>query len=173
MKFLKGKRVYLAGPMHAASDDGVVWRKEITPILKKRYGLVVSNPSKKQDINGLVETKDDKQYFKSLIKKKDFDTLKNDFYPIVRKDLKEVDRADIIVAYYDPGIHMFGTIHEMIVASNQKKPILVKFDDSKTDDINPWLFTLIKSNWAFSEWSDMFSYLDTINKGELDSSHWW
>lgn len=173
MGYLSKKITYLAGPMHAAADDGILWRETITPILTNRFDLIVSDPSKRTDFNGKIETKDDKQYFKTLIKNKEFQKLKEVFYPIVRKDLKEVDKADIIVVYYNPGLHMFGSIHEMIIASNQKKPILVKYDEDKLDEVNPWLFTLIKSNWAFSNWEDMFDYLNKIDQGQLDTSHWW
>lgn len=173
MKYLSDKVVYLAGSMHAVADDGVIWREYITHILTKRYNINVLDPSKRSDIDGKIETKDDKKYFKTLIKNKDFQTLKNDFYKIVRKDLKMVDRSDFLIVHYDPSLHMFGSIHEMIVASNAKKPILVKYDSQKIDDINPWLFTLIKPNWAFSSWHDMIIYLDKIHMGEIDTSHWW
>jgi hypothetical protein len=83
------------------------------------------------------------------------------------------DQSDFLIVYYSPSVHMFGTIHEMVVASNQKKPILVKYDKEQLDNINPWIFCLIKDNWAFDSWNDMFSYLNKINSGELDSSHWW
>lgn len=173
MNYLNEKTVYLAGPMHAVEDDGVGWREEIAPLLKKKFGIVAIDPSKRKTIDGRVEIKDDKKYFKELIKNKNFKELKEVFYKVVRKDLKEVDRADLIVAYYNPGVHMFGTIHEMIIASQQKKPILVKYDEEKLDEINPWLFTLIKDNWAFSKWEDMFAYLEEINNGNIDTSHWW
>lgn len=173
MGYLSEKTVYLCGSMHAVADDGVKWREYITPILNKRFGILVSDPSKRISFFNRIETKDDKQYFKNLIKEKEFVKLKDEFYPIVRKDLKEVDRADFLIVHYDPGLHIFGTIHEMIIASNEKKPILVKYDEEKLDDINPWLFTLIKANWAFSRWEDMFLYLDEINRNNLDTSHWW
>lgn len=171
MNYLKNKVVYLSGPIHAVVDDGVGWRNTITPILEQRFNMVVCDPCKKN--LGVGEIGDDKKYFKKLIKEKNFKQLKDDFYKIVRADLQFTDKSDLLIVVYDPTIHMFGTIHEMIVASTQKKPILVKYDKNQIDSMNPWLFTLIKDNWAFDEWEYMFQYLDTINSGKIDSSHWW
>lgn len=170
MNTLKNKEVYLSGPIHQVADDGKGWRNYITPLLIEKYNLNVIDPCKKA-LAG--EIGDDKKYFKQLIKDKNFKQLKDDFYKIVRADLKMTDHSDFLIVYYSPSIHMFGTLHEMIVASTQKKPILVKYDKEQLDNINPWLFTLIKDNWAFDEWEDMFKYLDTINSGKIDSSHWW
>ncbi len=168
--YLKGKNVYLSGPIHGVADDGKGWREMVSPILSADYGLNVVDPCKKSIAGEIGE---DKKRFKNLIKEKNFKELKNEFYKIVRADLKMTDQSDFLIVYYSPSVHMFGTIHEMVVASNQKKPILVKYDKEQLDNINPWIFCLIKDNWAFDSWNDMFSYLNKINSGELDSSHWW
>ena len=168
--YLKDKTVYLAGPIHACKDDGIGWRDNITPKLQS-YGLLVDDPCKKT-IGGFGEVKQDKAYIKQLIKEEKWQEVKEKFYPIVRKDLRSVDKADFIVVAYDPSTSMFGTVHEIVQASHQKKPILVKYDRTTLEHFNPWIMCLIKSQWLFSEWNDMFRYLDKINTGDTETSHW-
>ena len=174
MGYLEKKVVYLCGPIKAASDvdSKKSWRNVITPILKKKYKLKVDDPCK-ITVNGVGEIGKDKEYFKNLIKVKKFDQLKDEFYKIVRKDLKCVDRADILIIYHDPNVPTVGTIHELVAASQSKKPILLKYDPAHLENLNPWIFTFIKSNWIFDSWEKMFEYMNKIDDGDLDSSHWW
>ena len=131
----------------------------------------MNDPSKKT-VNGMCEVKDDKRRFKEYVKNEEWDTLKKEFYPIVRKDLRCVDKADFIIAFYNPCVHSIGTIHEIIEAAHQKKPILIKYEKSHLDHFNPWITCLVKSQWLFSSWNDMFTYLQKINRGDIETSHW-
>lgn len=171
MGYLGDKNVYLAGPIHAVADDGIGWRDVITPKLISRYGVTVDDPCKKT-ANGMGEVKDDKKMLVECIKKGDFSAVKKLFYPIVRKDLRSVDKADFIIVVYDPTVHMFGTIHEMVVAHAQRKPILLWFDKNNIEKFNPWCLTLVKDNMIFTDWDNMFTYLDKIDGGDFDSSYW-
>jgi nucleoside 2-deoxyribosyltransferase len=171
MSYLKNKQVYLAGPIHAVVDDGMGWREEVTPILIEKFGLVVDDPCKKT-VNGVGEVKEDKKKLIDLIKNRQFKEAKQLFWPIVRKDLRAVDRSDFLIVVYDPTVHMFGTIHEMIEASHQKKPILMWFDEKKIESFNPWALALVKENCIFTKWADLFDYLKVIDSGKIDSSYW-
>ena len=170
MRYLKNKIVYLAGPIHAVADDGIGWRDEITPKLQN-FGLIVDDPCKKT-ANGIGEVKEDKKIIIELIKSGNFVEAKKRFYPIVRKDLRSVDKADFLIVVYDPTIHIVGTLHEMIIAHTQRKPILLWFDKNKIEKFNPWCLTLIKENMIFTEWEDVLAYLRKIDSGEFDSSYW-
>lgn len=170
MSYLNGKVAYLCGPIHAANDDGIGWREAITPRLQA-FGIVVDDPCKKT-ANGFGEVKDDKKKIIETIKAGNFSEAKKMFYPIVRKDLRSVDKADFLIMVYDPNIHMFGTIHEMVVAHTQRKPILLWFDKNNIDKFNPWCLTLVKENMIFTEWDAMFEYLNKIDTGDFDSSYW-
>jgi nucleoside 2-deoxyribosyltransferase len=170
MGYLQDKVVYLAGPIHAVEDDGIGWRDAITPMLES-HGIIVDDPCK-NTANGFGEVKDDKKMLIELIKTGNFSEAKRKFYPIVRKDLRSVDKADFLIAVYDPTIHMFGTIHEMVTAHHQRKPILLWFDKNKIEKFNPWCLTLVKENMIFTDWNDMFTYLRRIDTGDIDSSYW-
>jgi nucleoside 2-deoxyribosyltransferase len=169
--YLKDKKVYLAGPIHAVSDDGTGWRDYMTPKLKELFGLVVDDPCKKS-ATGFTEVKEDKKILKQLIADDKYQEVKEKFYPIVRKDLRSVDQADFLIAVYDPTIHMCGTIHELVVADQQKKPILLWINPDHSQDVNPWIFTFVKSTWIFRDWDKMIAYLKNVDNGIMDSSHW-
>ena len=170
MSYLKGKTVYLAGPIHAVADDGIGWRNFLTPKLET-FGLNVDDPCK-NTAKGVGEVKDDKLKFNTLISEEKYQEVKEAFYPIVRKDLRSVDKADFLIAVYDPSIHMLGTIHEMVVADTQKKPILLWFDKKHKNNVNTWVFTFVKSAWIFTDWEVLINYLSKVDEGIMDSSHW-
>lgn len=171
MNYLKGKKVYLAGHIHACSNDGITWREELTPKLVNNFGISVSDPCK-MTINGFGEVKEDKKYMSSLLKEGKFREAKDKFWPIVRKDLRAVDQSDFLIVAYDPLIPTVGTWHEIVSANFQKKPVLMWYDKEKIENFNPWALVLIKEQWLFTEWDDIIDYLKVIDSGKIDSSYW-
>ncbi len=170
--YLLSKRCYLAGAISMDSGDGIGWRSEITPRLEE-FGVIVDDPCKTTIASGKGEIGADKAYFRGLIKERKFEQLKKEFYPIVRKDLRSVDLANFIILGHDPEIPTVGTIHEIVIATHiEKKPVLLFCPEEKLDKINPWMLTLVKKQWIFTNWDDMFKYLEKINSGDLDTSHW-
>lgn len=169
--YLHGKTVYLCGSLHSEKDDGMGWRASITPDLL-HYGIIVDDPCKKTAVTGVGEVGDDKAMFKQLIKERKFLELKEKFWPIVRKDLRSVDKADFLIFNYNPESPTVGTWHEIITAQNQRKPILMKYDEAQLDKFNPWVLTFVKATWCFSQWTDLFKELDKVDDMEFDSSHW-
>ena len=170
MNFLKGKNVYLCGPIFSIADDGIGWRDHVSVNLAK-MNIEISNPCIKKT-DGSSEIGDDKKKFRQLIMQEDWEGIKREFWPIVRYDLKSVDRADFLIVNYEPDIPMTGTIHELVVANFEKKPILLKYDKSKLDKFNPWMCVFIKNHHFFSEWDNMFKYLEEVDKGKMDTSLW-
>lgn len=169
MKYLNGKTVYLCGNIKGASDDGVTWRDDISNNLKK-LGINVIDPCKKNST--MAEIGSAKQYFTDVAKREDWKTLKEEFWPIVRWDLKGIDRSDFIIFNYDPTVPTVGSIHELVVATYEKKPILLKYDTSQLDHFNPWMATFIKESHFFSTWEKMADYLEEVDNGKFDSSYW-
>lgn len=169
MNYLKDKTAYLCGSIHSVSDDGMGWRDEITPKLQN-LGVIVSDPCKKVIINS--EVGKDKEQFKQVVMEERFRDIKELFWPIVRYDLRQVDKCDFVVFNYDTSIPMVGSIHELVVANFQKKVILLKYDKKQLSGFNPWIATFIKENHFFSTWDGMFEHLNAINDGKLDSSYW-
>jgi len=170
MGYLKDKSVYLAGNIHTTekNDYGKGWREIITPLIAS-LDIKVINPC----VEGFGDSKEGITYFRSLIKERKFEQLKKDFYRVIRKDLKAVDKCDFLICYHNPKMPTVGTVHEIVNATNEKKPVLILCDEQHIDDLNPWLLTLIKPQWLFTSWDDMFIYLRKIDNGDIETSHWW
>ena len=174
MNYLSGKSCYLAGPIKECKDDGVLWRKKIGGVLKDRFKIKVLDPTKIK-LNGFGEIKDDKKYFSDLLSAGKFDNVKKDFFCIVKKDLHLVDSSNLMIFYYLPTISTVGGIHELVVAQNEKKPILMYVDKENYKYINPWILTFVKTKHIFNNWNKMFKFLDKIDKHGVTknvSSHW-
>lgn len=169
MNYLNGKMVYLAGPIKQANDDGIGWREFITTELQK-LNIIVSDPCKKTISK--TEIGQDKKIFADLLSEEHFKDLKEAFWPIVRWDLRQVDKCDFVIFNYDPDVNTVGSIHELVVASFEKKPILLKYDKNQLNKFNPWIATFIKEKHFFSDWHSMINYLNDVNNGIFDTSYW-
>ena len=176
MGYLNGKTTYLAGPMFACEDDGAAWREMITVELEK-FGVKVENPVKKTLQNGQTEVDEDKRNFRKLVKERKFRELREIFQPIGHADLRCVDKADFLVVLYDARKPMFGTVHEVVEASYQRKPILVKYSDEDADEglINPWLTVVTKPECWFNKWEILLNHLtmiDQMNPKVFNPKYW-
>jgi hypothetical protein len=170
MNYLKGKSVYLCGAMCSLEDSGGAWRNIITPHLTE-LGIEVVDPTK-TTANGVGEVADDKKRFRSLIESENWGQLKEEFWPVVRKDLRAVDKADFIICYYNPTVPTIGTIHELVLASSQKKPIFLKYDVETLGSFNPWMSCLIKTKYFHNNWTDLKIHLSCVDQGNFDTSYW-
>jgi hypothetical protein len=171
MTYLNKKTVYLAGSIHHNNDCGVSWREEITPKLKQ-FGLEVIDPCK-QTLNGLGEVGQDKEFFKNMILEKDFKKVKDAFFPILKKDLRCVDISHFIIVNYTPSIRHIGTIHELVLANIEKKPILLYYPPEEIADFNPWMACLVKEQHIFDNWDTMLEYIKQVDLGNFDTSLWY
>ncbi len=132
---LKGTRAYLSGPMDFVGSRVVEkylgWRSIITPILKA-LGVFVLDPWNKPVIRG------HKQYGQEGIESskeeygQDFWTNDNtrarfetDFWATVHIDLRMTDLADFVIAFAPTNIYSVGTVHEIVTARRQHKPVLL------------------------------------------------
>lgn len=173
MNYLKGKKVYLSGSIHSCPKDGVEWRDLITPKLVE-MGIEVLDPCKKE-IKGNIELNEVgecKRKFQDLIMSENWEKIKEMFWPIIRTDLRMCDKCDFIIFNYDTDAKMVGSIHELVVATFEKKVILLKYDREQLKNFNPWICTFIKGHHFFSEWDYMFEHLKKVNDGIFDTSLW-
>ena len=168
MGYLNGKTVYLCGSIADSKDDGVGWRDAVTPILSK-FGVIVDDPTKKT-INGEVGS--DKAHFKKLMESGDFERVKKEFFPIVRRDLRSVDKCDFVIFFYDTKAKLVGSIHELLVAHWQRKPILMFVPPQEVKDMNPWILTFIKNGCTFTNWYEMGTYLKDVDNNVFNTSYW-
>ena len=135
---LKGTRIYLSGPMDfvasRAEEKAYGWRNRVTRFLKAR-GATVFDPWNKPEIRGLEgygredenthATRDRWTFAATHEGAKERGACAEWFWPIMHIDLRMVDVSDFVIAYVPTNIYSVGTPHEIIVARQQHKPVLM------------------------------------------------
>lgn len=163
MNRLKNQRVYLAGAIDRAKDRGKGWREEISPFLKE-LGVIVFNPIIKPSEIGLEDQ--DTHNLKAKMKKQQrYEELSNMMKVIRSVDLRLVDISDFMIVNLDLDVHPCGTLEEIFWANRQKKPIIVHMVQGK-QNAPDWLFGVIPHQMIFSDWMDIYAYLEHINSAE-------
>jgi len=183
---LEGTITYLCGPIDNVDDDGVAWRRSIAPILNERYGMKVLDPTDKPfKTHNLKyeEIGDEKLASNTLRVNGDYAELAEKFKGIVRADLRCVDLSDVLIGYIPEGVQMCGTIHEIVVSTDSKKPTLLVVEGGRKN-LSHWLWGVIpsepheenRSGWIFDSWDALFEYLDNVDNAlavpEPKSSRW-
>lgn len=161
MNRLKNQRVYLAGAIDRVKDKGRGWREEISPFLES-LGIVVLNPITKPIEIGLEDNQ--AHAIKNVLKKQEkYDELSHLMKTIRSVDLRLVDISDFLIVNLDLDTHPCGTYEEIFWANRQKKPIIVHMIQGKMNTPD-WLFGTIPHSMIYSDWNDIYNYLDTMNK---------
>lgn len=153
---LKDVKVYLSGPIEHDSTDRN-WRIGPTNELTNKFGLNVFDPfidPKQQWVQKLQQAR----------KERDFELIEKIAQSFVQKDLSEVDRTDILIAYLPSKIPTTGTTHEIIEANHDKKLVLL-VSDGKKEHIPLWFFGFISHKNMFDNWEQLYDYLNEINQG--------
>ena len=163
MNRVKNQRCYLAGAMDRVIDRGKGWRQEITPFLES-LGIVVFNPITKPTEVGLEDH--DTHLVKTKLKqKKRYEELSSMMKVIRSVDLRLVDISDFLIVNLDLDIHPCGTYEEIFWANRQKKPIIIHMVQGK-EHTPDWLFGTIPHQMIYSDWNDIYGYLEHINSSE-------
>jgi hypothetical protein len=140
---LDGTRAYLSGPMDFVGSRVIEkflgWRSLLTPVLKA-LGITVLDPWNKPVIKGHKNYGQEGVVYSKATYEKDFWTndetrarFETDFWETVHIDLRMVDLADFIITFVPTNIYSVGTVHEIVTARLQIKPVLmisppVKYD---------------------------------------------
>jgi nucleoside 2-deoxyribosyltransferase len=167
---LKHSICYLIGPIDNASDQGKGWRQ----MIKKRcahMNIKFLDPTNK--LRGLVKEVDNEQKkIKEYKEVGNWKELSLMMKQVVRSDLRSIDYADFVIVYVDTDIHMCGSYHEMTVAINQKKPVLIVVEGGKKY-ASSWLFGVCDYNFMFDNFEDLLKYLRNVNKGKEKLNDRW
>lgn len=135
---LRGTRIYLSGPMDFVASREVEkqfgWRNRITHYLQSR-GAIVFDPWNKPEIRGLEGYGREDEHSHATRAAWTFEDSREGalargrcaewFWPIMHIDLRLVDVADFVIAYVPTNIYSVGTPHEIIIARQQHKPVLM------------------------------------------------
>jgi hypothetical protein len=144
---LEGTTVYLSGPMDFVRDrrDEATngWRARITSVLEKEFGVRVFDPWFKPLVRGRdrygIEDADstgDRDHWvfgDSEDAARIRSRLSGRFWEVMHIDLRMVDLSDFVIAYCPTNLYSVGTPHEIVLARQQHKPVLlvsppVRFD---------------------------------------------
>ena len=134
---LRGARVYLSGPMDfvASREDEKTngWRARIGDVLRD-LGAIVFDPWNKPEARGLhgygqegVDTDKDREkwtFEDSIDGAKTRAKLTGHYYETLHIDLRMVDTADFLVAHCPTNVYSVGTVHEIALARQERKPVL-------------------------------------------------
>lgn len=134
---LSDARVYLSGPMDfvasRAAEKAGGWRTRVGQFLKKK-GVTVFDPWEKPEARGLFEygkegeTTTDKRkewtYEAGEAGARKRAEVADSFWPALHVDLRMVDTSDFVICYCPTNIYSVGTPHEIILARQQRKPVL-------------------------------------------------
>tara|TARA_A100001391_G_scaffold172537_1_gene134055 strand:+ start:786 stop:1421 length:636 start_codon:yes stop_codon:yes gene_type:complete len=166
---LEGLRCYLAGPIDAADDDGVGWRKDATKWLKARGVKVLDPCDKPISYAEYKEIDTEKQKMMELKENGRYFELSQRMREIAHVDLRMTDISDFLIVYLNPNITMFGTIHELINSLNQKKPTLVVVEGGKRCASN-WLFGIMDFNFIFDSFEELYDFLGLIDTEAIQAN---
>ena len=134
---LEGSRAYLSGPMDfvasRAEEKRNGWRNRIGQFLQK-YDVTVYDPWNKPTVAGMPHYGKEDEFTTNERHKWTFEdteegditraTLSDHFWPTLHIDLRMVDTSDFLVAYCPTNIYSVGTVHEIVMARLQHKPVL-------------------------------------------------
>lgn len=136
-KILSGSTVYLSGPMDfvasRADEKKHGWRNRVGEFLES-YGVTVYDPWNKPMARGLGDYGKEDEFSTAERTHWTFaDTdeghrtrarLCSQFWPTLHIDLRMTDTADFLVAFVPTNIYSVGTVHEIVTARQQHKPVL-------------------------------------------------
>ena len=134
---LKASRVYLSGPMdfvasrQAEKESG--WRNRVGEFLRK-LGVTVLDPWFKPEVRGLHEygregidttnIRDRWTYEKGRAGAEIRAGITGKFWETMHIDLRMVDTSDFTIAYCPTNVYSVGTVHEIVMCRQQRKPVL-------------------------------------------------
>lgn len=135
---LWGARVYLSGPMDfvASREEEMKfgWRNRVAQFLRQ-MGVEVFDPWFKPDVVGFHEYgKESSDSLNKIKRKWTFSPghkgykaraeCAQEFWKTLHIDLRMVDTSDFTIAYCPTNIYSVGTVHEIVMARLQHKPVL-------------------------------------------------
>lgn len=135
---LDSATVYLSGPMDFVADRATEratgWRTRVSQFLE-RMGTTVYDPWNKPLVSGMEHYgKEDEFSTKRAAEWTYLDTeeargkratLTEFFWPTLHIDLRMTDLADFVIAYCPTNTYSVGTVHEIALARQQHKPVLL------------------------------------------------
>lgn len=163
-------RAYLGGHIEYSKNGD--WRTEFARTLKDRFDIIPLSPLEKCFVDQQDENEELKVILKEKMRAEEFYEVSTYMKEIIRKDLRLIDISDFCIFYLEPENATFGSVHEIIVAAQQRKPVLLVINDRSKTPL--WLMGIINSHYIFDSLSAVINYLTDICliKAKFDSKYW-
>jgi len=167
---LAGTKTYLAGNLEY-SDESLSWRDLVETELSN-LEIICLSPIKRTFDKQMVETKEDRERLKLIRQNGEWDEVASYMKEVVKKDLRLIDLSDFVIFNFEFEKPTFGTMHELVVAEQQRKPIFVTCRDLKLVPL--WIMGLIDKKYFYRSITDVIEAVRKINSGEqsIDSDRW-
>jgi nucleoside 2-deoxyribosyltransferase len=172
--------VYLSGSIDFDEDAGIPWRRQISKRLVK-LGFKKKNilsPTRKPANNLGNALNNEASALNELRAKEDWDGHCLLTGKVARVDLRMVDKSDLVIANFalDKNgkiIPTYGTMHEIIVAREQQKPVLLVWEGGKKT-CSGWLMWLVGHKNVFENFDEVEVRLIDVASGkpQHDSKDW-
>ncbi|MEN8230665.1 MAG: nucleoside 2-deoxyribosyltransferase [Bacteroidota bacterium] len=134
---IENSRVYLSGPMDFVAsreeEKEYGWRSKIKSYLESN-GVTVFDPWEKPEIRGIheygkedtatINIRNEWSFGNDKMSSEARSNCVEQFSKTVHIDLRMVDISDFVIAYCPTNIYSVGTVHEIVVARQQRKPVL-------------------------------------------------
>ena len=88
-----------------------------------KKNMILDPTDKPVTYEGYKDFDTEKEHYYSLRKHGQWDELEKLAQMTMHVDLRLVDKSDLIIAVINPDVPMFGTIHEVVQALEQKNPV--------------------------------------------------
>lgn len=136
-KILSDARVYLSGPMDFVAsrenEKRTGWRSRLSQFLMD-FQTTVYDPWNKPEVAGMPhygkedEFSADKRYEWTYEDSTRGDRIRAElcaeFWPTLHIDLRMVNSSDFLISYCPTNIYSVGTVHEIVMARLENKPVL-------------------------------------------------
>ena len=164
---------YLAGPIDFVDDRGVGFRKTLKEKLLSiglEENMILDPTDKPVTYSGYADFDTEKDYYYSLRKHGHWDELQKMCQMTMHVDLRLVDKSDVVIAVLNPDVPMFGTIHEIVEARQQKKPVLM-IDPRGREGTSIWAIGLVGYKHIFKTIDEAVDYMADILHGRMNADH--
>ena len=170
MSKLKNTFCYLAGNLES-TVDAEDWRENFTKELDK-FGVKTLNPTRPMFHEQYHESEEMRRNFKKMREQGLWEELHDIMQQIIRRDLRAVDLSTFMIVKLEPNLPTFGTTHEIVKASEQRKPMLFIIEDKS--EMPLWLVGLVNMDLVFETKEELFDKLSKLDSGEevMDNKYW-
>lgn len=163
--------MYLAGNMeHTAGAEG--WRDFVKQRLSP-IGVNILSPVDTKFLGYPVESRDDILRMKRERRNGNLDTVSEYMKRVIRKDLRLIDLSDFVIVNMEVLKPTFGTMHELVIADQQKKPIFLSISEGR-HECPLWILGLVNPKFIYNNIDEVVETILKIDDGsiELNPERW-